>query len=376
MSEAPSPPDRDGAGPPRAVDRGFVTTLVAATAVLLFLYMVRDVLFPFVAAGVIAFVLTPAVDWLAHRTRSPRIVGAIGVFVGLVLLAALFIAFAGPVIGRAVVHTLSNLPVIITRLAARLLAGRSLDLLGQPMNAQQVSAAAMQGLGQLARSSRLASLMALTAGAVFAFLLSWVLLFYFLVDGPRIRRGLTWLVPPAHRPLARQIWRHLSVALRRYFVGVGVVMIYAAVAAYIGLGLFLGLRHAVLLAALTGLLEMIPVAGPLSSAVIAGLAAVEHATGAAGILAYVAYAVALRLSIDQLIGPVVLGQAARLHPTLVIFCFLSGGLLFGVTGVILAVPVALSVKAALSQLYRRQSTRLAEAAPAGAPRRRPPHILP
>jgi len=49
----------------------------------------------------------------------------------------------------------------------------------------------------------------------------------------------------------------------------------------------------------------------------------------------------LRLSIDQLLGPVVLGRAARLHPTMIIFCFLSGGLLFGIAGMILAVPVAL-----------------------------------
>ena len=54
--------------------------------------------------------------------------------------------------------------------------------------------------------------------------------------------------------------------LRRYFVGVGAIVVYAAIAAYIGLGLVLGLHHAVLLAALTGLLEMIPVAGPLVSA--------------------------------------------------------------------------------------------------------------
>jgi predicted PurR-regulated permease PerM len=47
----------------------------------------------------------------------------------------------------------------------------------------------------------------------------------------------------------------------------------------------------------------------------------------------------------------VLGTAARVHPVLIIFCFLSGGILFGVVGVIMAVPVALIVKVTLATLY-------------------------
>ena len=56
-------------------------------------------------------------------------------------------------------------------------------------------------------------------------------------------------------------------------------------------------------------------------------------------------------SIDQLFGPLALGAAARPHPVIVIFCFLSGAFLFGVVGVIMAVPVALIVKITLALLY-------------------------
>jgi predicted PurR-regulated permease PerM len=52
-----------------------------------------------------------------------------------------------------------------------------------------------------------------------------------------------------------------------------------------------------------------------------------------------------------LVGPIVLGNAARLRPLLVMFCFLVGGALFGVVGVILAVPTALAIKVTLSVLY-------------------------
>jgi predicted PurR-regulated permease PerM len=114
----------------------------------------------------------------------------------------------------------------------------------------------------------------------------------------------------------------------------------------------LGLHHALVLALLTGLLEIIPMIGPLAAAVMAGLVAVQQAATSWDIWAYVGYAIVLRLSIDQLIGPLVLGSAARVHPVLVLFCFLAGGALFGVVGMILAVPAALLVKVTLSVVYR------------------------
>jgi len=136
--------------------------------------------------------------------------------------------------------------------------------------------------------------------------------------------------------------------LRRYFVGIALVVLYASIAAYVGLGLFLGLHHALVLALITGLFELLPVVGPVSSAVLAGLVAVRQAAGASEILAFIAYAIALRLSIDQFFGPLVIGKAAHVRPVLVIFCFLAGGLLLGVCGVILAIPVALAIKVALA----------------------------
>lgn len=139
--------------------------------------------------------------------------------------------------------------------------------------------------------------------------------------------------------------------LTRYFFGMIAVVLYATTASYIGLDFFLGIRHAVLLALLTGLLEVVPVIGPTSAAIIAGLVSLQTATGIMSILDYALYATALRLSIDQLFGPIVLGTAAHVHPVLIIFCFLAGGIVFGIPGIILAVPVALLIKSTLATLY-------------------------
>ena len=68
-------------------------------------------------------------------------------------------------------------------------------------------------------------------------------------------------------------------------------------------------------------------------------------------VSYFVYVTALRFSIDQVVGPLVLGKAGRVSPVLIIFCFLVGGALFGIVGVILAVPVALAIRIALATLY-------------------------
>jgi predicted PurR-regulated permease PerM len=156
---------------------------------------------------------------------------------------------------------------------------------------------------------------------------------------------------PPSGVLRIEIWSKLDPVLRRYFLGIFVIAAYVGVAAYIRLGVFLHIPHAVFLTLLTSFLEMIPVFGPLAAAVIAGLVAIHYATGIGAIIGYTIYAIALRLSIDQLFGPLALGTAARLHPIAIIFCFIAGAALFGIAGVIIAVPVAVGIKTCLAVLY-------------------------
>jgi predicted PurR-regulated permease PerM len=227
-----------------------------------------------------------------------------------------------------------------------------IQLLGSSVDAQSLADLTLGKVQSAISGPQLLTLAGWGAAAAFGFMLVWVLMGYFLIDSHAIAAGLLWLVPPAARPQVERIRRELDPLLRRYFIGVAVVVSYAAAAAYLGLGLILGLHHALVLALLTGVLEIVPMVGPLAAAVMAGLFAVEQAASAWDIWAYVGYAVALRLSIDQLVGPLVLGNAARVHPVVVIFGFLVGGALFGIVGMILAVPAALLIKVTLSVLYR------------------------
>ena len=326
--------------------------ILALILLFVFLYAVRWALLPFVLAAVGAYICAPMAQWLANRTGLPRLLFVCATVIALLVAGTAIAMLGGPALIREAASTVADLGTTMERLARGAIGEGSIQFLGQSMNASEFARAAVTGLRNwIDQTGVLVMLAGWSVAAVFGTFLTLVLLFFFLQDGSRLARGALWLVPPKHRPVAEFVWSRLDPVLKRYFIGVIVVVIYAMAAAYVGLGLLLGIRHALFLAVLTGLLEMIPVIGPASAAVLAGLVALHQAESFEAIIAYAIYATVLRLSIDQLLGPVVLGHAARLHPTIIIFCFISGGLLFGIAGLIMAVPVALAIKVTLATLY-------------------------
>jgi len=324
--------------------------LVAVAAVLL--HLLQWILLPFVIAGVLAYVCTPAIDWLTILSSTRRAVVAVSVFVVLLLVASLIGLLGVPSLVRELTRLATDFQGTVEALAHALIGSAKVNLLGEPVTAEQLAQAVAAGArAWVGETGHIVSAGSAAFVTIFGAFLTLVLLFYFLLNGPAIARGLLRLAPPGQRPLIRHVWSQADPVLRRYILGVLGVIAYATVAAYIGLGLILAIPHAVFLALLTGLLEMIPMIGPGAAAVIAGLVAVRYASGIGPIIGYAVYATALRLSIDQILGPLALGAAARVHPVMVIFCFLAGGALFGIPGLILAMPAALVIRTTLAILY-------------------------
>ena len=333
-----------------AVD--LVAVLLIAFAVVAFLYLIHMVLLPFALSAALALVLSPVVEWLAKTAHAPRLVMALLVVFVLVGLVALAAYLAVPLLIEGTFRTVAHLQEAVQGPLQSLLGSGRIEILGENTSAAEIASAAVSRLRTLLQSGNTPLVLVAGAfGGVFGIFLTLTLFAYFLASGAEVVKGVIWIFPPDWRPSAHRVATRLRPILLRYFAGIAAVVAYAGFAAYLGLKFGLGLKHASLLAALTGVLEILPLVGPALSAVVAGLAAVEQANSLWSVGAYVIYASVLRLSIDQVVGPFVLGRAGRVHPTLVIFCFLAGGALFGVLGVVLAVPAALSVKVALETIY-------------------------
>ncbi len=320
--------------------------------VFLLLYLVRPVLLPFVLSGAIAYAADPAVEWLSARAGWRRWISASIVFVVLVGILAGFVLLVVPTLTSEFLPVARNLQGVLKKALVASFGDGEIRFLGSGTTADDLAARATSSLREwLVAGGNFLSLATMGSVAIFGVFLFLALLIYFLIGGPGIGRGLLWIVPPAQRPLVAHMWSRVDPVLRRYFIGLAAVVAYASAAAYVGLGLVLQLPGAVVLSILTGLLELVPMVGPAASAVLAGIVAIQSASGFGAIAGYAAYAAALRISIDQFVGPLVLGRSAYLHPVLIIFCFLAGGYLFSVVGLILAVPVALTIRIVLHELY-------------------------
>jgi predicted PurR-regulated permease PerM len=325
--------------------------VLAVAAIAIVLYLIKPILLPFVVAGIIAYVCTPLLDWLGERTKLPRSLFAVLLFLLLLGLAGLLTAVAGQRLIAETGGALRDLQGTLEQLLRQVNRGQPIHLLGLSLDDGTINTTFDQIRDWFGAPDHVALLTGYGFVAVLGIILTATLLIWFLITGPSVARGLFWLVPPSRRELVSHIWIRLDPVLKHYFLGIAATVVYAAIAAYVGLAFILDIDHAFLLALLTGIAETLPFVGTTAVAVIAGLVALHTASGIMSIVAFTIYAFVLRISIDQLVAPLVLGRAANVHPVLIMFCFLAGAVTFGLAGVILSVPVALTVKTTLAALY-------------------------
>ena len=217
----PSPDNSPPGATHGRVDRfSNLTTITVIVGLIVFLYFVKDILLPFVVAAIVAFVATPLVDVLAARTRVPRSVYALGVLFAIVGLAALLGWLGAPPLLRELQRIAGDLQGIVTGFLRVLLGNRTLDLMGQKVDAAGVGAMiAHEAQSWMAQNGRILELAALGVAGFFGGILTLVLLGYFLLDAHRIGRGLAWLIPPRYRQFTTRVGRDLEPILRRYFIG-------------------------------------------------------------------------------------------------------------------------------------------------------------
>jgi predicted PurR-regulated permease PerM len=314
------------------------------------LYELRFVLLPFLFGAGLAFVTQPVARWLETR-RLPRLAAVLLTFFAVLALLIAVGFWAATGLKQDVTALATNAPEHLDHFIAQFLGGEKVHVFGHTIVAKTLAQNFTQAAtSYLSQPGKVLGVVITGFEGALGVILSLLFFFYFLKDGPRLVHGAVGLTPPAGRERLSTLLERVSPLLFRYLRGLLIIITFGAVAAYIGLGLILGLRHAVLLSILVGVLELIPVIGPLTSAVSVGLIAIEQA-GATVILGVALFFIALRLSIDQFLGPLALGRAGAVHPTMVLFAFLAGAVFFGPLGLLIAVPTAATVKVVLRELY-------------------------
>lgn len=218
------------------------------------------------------------------------------------------------------------------------------------------------------RSSEIVS--GVLAGAVVAFeivaglLLVVVLLFFFLKDGQHFTDFALRQVRREHRPLAEALGRRAWAAAGGYVRGTALVALVDAVIIGIGL-LVIGVPLVLPLAILTFLGAFLPLVGATLAGAVAALVALVDG-GVQQALLVTGLIVIVQQVEGDVLAPLVLGRAVKLHPVVILLVLTSGAVLGGLLGAFLAVPVAAVVVAVGSELRERGVIGPGEPDPAAA----------
>ncbi|MFX4263198.1 AI-2E family transporter [Pelotomaculum propionicicum] len=322
----------------RKILRFFILTALAV-AVVYFLYLLRGLFFSFALAVLLSYLINPLAGAISKK-GAPRVAAILWAYLALFLVMAGFLMYGFPLIIKQLNMLVEAIPqyTIQAHEITQSIQDRYSDL-GMPDGMKQVFDERIRWLEEIMLErvrNILASIVGLF-GSIFKIILAPVLSFYILKDLELIKLKALSVLPAAWRDEAVDLFKQIDRVLGSFIKG------YLLVAAIVGgmtavVMALLGVDFALMLGLFAGLTELIPYFGPIIGAVPAVcLALLESKWLAVKVVA--AFFIIHQLE-GNIISPKILGDKVGLHPLVVIFSLLAGGELYGLTGMLLAVPAA------------------------------------
>lgn len=330
------------------------TLLIVGLAI--FLYFVRGVLPPFIIAFAIAWLLDPLLDRIQRMgcSRIIAIAGVYALFLGVFMLGLIYLV---PALIDQASQLANDFPSYSHQ--ARSFANQFMQShhaflvkFKLPTTLQEVFArygSQVSGRATDAVTIVTTWIVANVSKALWIILIP-LISFYFLTDIDRIRKRFVLLIPEKSRDRTVNVLSKIGTVFSSYVRGLVIVCIMYGILEMVMLTGF-RVSYAVILGLLAGILYSVPYIGAAATVLIIFL--VSLATYKAGVsypiwMAPVA-AILLNLVFDNGVTPRILGKSVGLHPVLSMFALLAGGQLFGLAGMILAVPVAASIQEIIFQ---------------------------
>ena len=184
------------------------------------------------------------------------------------------------------------------------------------------------------------------------------LAFYFLKDWRQLCRMITDLFTPGARPKVSRVLARIGVAISSYVEGLWKLSLLSALSVTIVL-LVLGVPYPLVFGLIALLAETIPVIGPMISAIPAIFVAYTATTPNTALLVAVFYIVYYTMD-SQMLQPIIMGKKIKLHPVVILLALMIGGKLFGILGMLFAMPVAAVYRVLYDELWHYDGEDIAE----------------
>jgi len=327
------------------------------------LYRFSQVIFMLMIAIVFGTIIRPAVTWL-HQQGLPRKSGVLLVYLLLLTLLISFGLVLLPVLVEQGTTIVASLPEhyqtlrewstghsnpAIVRLGGFLPATPT-GLSPPQQTGQQMLASAGQALGYLGSAAKVV----LVATAVLLMAYHWTL------DGPRTIRSLLLLVPKAKRETLAELLSAMETKVGSYVAGQGVLCLavgFLALIAYV----LIGLPNALVLALMAGVLEAVPMIGPLLGALPAAIVALS--IGPSKLIWVIVATLLIQLAENSLLVPRIMRRAVGVNPFVSLLAIFALGTLLGPLGVLMAIPMAAVIQLILDRFVFHSVVLEAEISP-------------
>ena len=334
---------------------------VAAAAVfLLMLWLLNDILLPFVVGMAVAYFLDPVVGRLQRFGMSRTWATTTVTILAVLFAVGIAMAILPPLFGE-VQALIIKAPQYMVQAAARVqpLIEPLREKLGLPsLSLQDLQAEATQWAGQaLAVAGSLAGGLARRGAALINLLalvfLTPVVTFYLLRDWEKLIAALDGALPLDHADTIRKLARESNAAIAGYVRGQALVCISLASIYAIGLSL-VGLQFGLVIGLIAGAISFIPFVGTFVGAVMAlGMALAQFPPDWWSVGKVAAVFLFGQAMEGNVLSPKLVGDRVGLHPVWIMFALLAGGSLFGFVGILIAVPTAAVIGVVVRHLLGR-----------------------
>lgn len=323
------------------------------------LWLIRDILPPFLTAAVLALLLDPLLGRM-QRWGVPRPLAVTVTFVGFLGLFFGAVAVMVPRLVLQVADLVRNLDTYALRFEG-VVGGWLSDNAGllQKFNLPpSLPDLWSEYQGQITGYVQVLLQHLFGALQASAARLGWVAVvpivtLYLLADLEKIKARLYHLLSARHRDVVVELAAKVGLVVAAYLRGLTMICLAYGLAVYLVLAFGFHLPYALILGLLAGALYAVPYLGQL--AVLAGACGVAWATGAkpSEMLWIAVFLVVIGQVFDQWITPRVIGSQVGLHPVIGLFALMVGAQLFGLMGMVIAVPLAASIRVVLVELFPR-----------------------
>lgn len=315
---------------------------------------VNTVMAPIILAFIAYYLLNPIVNVL-ERIHIKRIWGIVIIalsFTGIIIGIALIVA---PTVQKQFNDLVEEFPTYITHMGNSIQSTLQHSFIGPyydqgyqwlTNNMDDISKKVSDYFGDAMKSFKLVA--QTISNVVVAIITFPVVLFFLLKDDRAFKNYTLKMLPPRFRNGFNQILTNMNTQVGAYIQGQIIVALCIGILLYIGY-LIIGMDYAIILAAVAAITSVVPYLGPIIAITPALIIAIV--TGPFMILKLAAVWGVVQFLEGNFISPNVMGKTMQIHPLTIIFVLLVGGNLFGVIGVILAIPGYAIIKVIIVYIF-------------------------